>query len=150
MHLDTQEVLYIVNSAKSVAEYFVKLGIPWLSIQASHIFISTSGCVYFSPVKILKSSVTPDICGGCVITPLKYEKISQQTPKNAKHDLKKLVLDLTQNCSKHGITKYQDIFVAVEIADSIGKIQLPESKCSAINMLKLRKRMDLESSVGES
>lgn len=110
VYLDAQEVAYIVNSAVSVAKHLAKMKVPWLSIQASQIVLSTTGCIYFSPVRLFRSSVSLDLCGGCTILPSRYEKNLQSSPaKDLRHELKRLVLDLTQNCPKGILHRYQPI-----------------------------------------
>jgi hypothetical protein len=56
IYLDVQEILYIINSVVAVAGFFEELRIGWFNISASKIVLSTTGCVYFSPVRIVKSS----------------------------------------------------------------------------------------------
>ena len=94
IYLDVQEVLYILNSVLSVANYFQRLEIDWFSITASQIFLSTSGCVYFSPVRVERSSVEMDICGGCTIIPTaKYDRsLPLALNRSLKHELKRLLL----------------------------------------------------------
>ena len=55
IQLSYDEILYIINSIISVYLYFDQIKANWFRIEASQIFISTSGCVYFSPMQISRS-----------------------------------------------------------------------------------------------
>jgi len=87
IYLDVQEVLYILNSVLSVAAYFRRMGIGWFSIAASQIVLSTTGCVYFSPVRVSRSSAELDLCGGCtIISTAKYDRtLPMASTRNLKH-----------------------------------------------------------------
>lgn len=75
IYLDLEEILYILNSAVAAAEYLRSLGVGWVGIEASQIVLSPTGCVYFSPVRVGKSSVEMDLCGGCtLISATKYDR----------------------------------------------------------------------------
>lgn len=148
IYLDAQEVLYILNSVLSVVEYFRRLGIGWFSVSASQIVLSTMGCVYFSPVQVGRSFAEMDLCGGCtIISTAKYDRnLPVASSRNLKHDLKKLLLELTQHYPKRLLTQFQPLFTAIEMAESIYNIELPQSKCMSIDMMKQMYQLPAESS----
>lgn len=143
IYLDVQEVLYILNSVLSVVDYFRRLEVSWFSIAASQIVLSTTGCVYFSPVRVGRSSAEMDLCGGCtIIQTAKYDRnLPQAANRNLKHELKRLLLELTQHYPKKLLSQFQPLFAAIELADSIHTVELPQSKACAIDMMKQMYRM---------
>lgn len=86
IYLSLDEILYILNSAVAVAKYFRCIRVDWFNISTSQVFLAPSGCIYFSPARISKSSNVLNICGGCTLLPKpKYENI---LPVSSGKDLK--------------------------------------------------------------